>query len=454
MFENLTNRLSCTLRNISNRGRLTEENIKKTLREVRMALLEADVALPVVHKFINHIKINSIGHKINKSLTPGQEFIKIVKNELITSMGTTHIELNLSTQLPAIILVVGLQGVGKTTSIAKLGKLLKEKNNKKVLVVSIDIYRPAAIKQLEILAKNAGIDFFPSKITETPIDIINNALQYSKLKFYDILIIDTAGRLHINKIMMHEIKQIHTIINPIETLFIVDAMTGQDAANTAREFNKILPLTGIILTKVDSDTRGGAALSISYITGKPIKFIGVGEKIDTLEKFYPERIASRILGMGDILSLIDDIEKKVDHTLAKKLTNKLKKGNDFNLNDFLDQLKQMRNMGGISNVLKKLPTANLIQNKIKLPINDKILIHMEAIINSMTLKERIKPEIIKGSRKRRIAMGSGLKVQDVNRLLKQFYEMQRIIKKIKKGGISKIINNIQNIIQPNSSNYQ
>ncbi|SUP85666.1 signal recognition particle protein [Yersinia pseudotuberculosis] len=346
MFENLTDRLSRTLRNISGRGRLTEENIKETLREVRMALLEADVALPVVRDFINRVKERAVGHEVNKSLTPGQEFVKIVKNELISAMGEVNNELNLAAQPPAVVLMAGLQGAGKTTSVAKLGKFLKEKQKKKVLVVSADVYRPAAIKQLETLAQGVGIDFFPSDAQEKPIDIVNRALQQAKLKFYDVLIVDTAGRLHVDEAMMDEIKQVHAAIKPVETLFVVDAMTGQDAANTAKAFNEALPLTGVVLTKVDGDARGGAALSIRHITGKPIKFLGVGEKSDALEPFHPDRIASRILGMGDVLSLIEDIESKVDRVQAEKLATKLKKGDGFDLNDFLDQLKQMRNMGG------------------------------------------------------------------------------------------------------------
>ncbi len=439
MFDNLTDRLSRTLRNISGRGRLTEDNIKETLREVRMALLEADVALLVVRDFIQSVKESAVGQNVNKSLTPGQEFIKIVKNELIRAMGEDNSVLNLSVQPPAVILMVGLQGVGKTTTVAKLGKLLKEKQNKKVLVVSADIYRPAAIKQLETLTQTIDIDFFPSTSSEKPVEIATNALQHAKLKFYDVLIIDTAGRMHVNAYMMEEIHAIDRAINPIETLFIVDAMTGQDAANAAKSFNKTLPLTGVILTKIDSDARGGAALSIRHITGKPIKFLGIGEKIDGLEPFYPDRIASRILGMGDVLSLIEQIERKVDREKVEKLAHKLKKGNSFDLNDFLEQLKQMRNMGGIASMLSKIPCISQVPNVVKSQMDDKVLIRMEAIINSMSSKERQKPEIIKGSRKRRIATGSGTQVKDVNRILKQFDDMQRMIKKIKKGGLAKIM---------------
>ncbi|MFB6435020.1 MAG: signal recognition particle protein [Candidatus Malihini olakiniferum] len=443
MFDNLTDRLSQTLRNISGLGRLTEDNIKDTLREVRMALLEADVALPVVRDFINRVKERAIGHEVNKSLTPGQKFIKIVKKELIAEMGETNESLNLAAQPPVVVLMAGLQGSGKTTSLGKIAKFLREKHKKKVLVVSADVYRPAAIKQVETLAQTVEVDFFPSEVHEKPLDIVNCALQHAKLKFYDVLLVDTAGRLHVDESMMDEIKQVHAAIKPVETLFVVDAMTGQDAANTAKAFNEALPLTGVILTKSDGDARGGAALSIRYITGKPIKFLGVGEKIEALEPFYPERIASRILGMGDMLSLIEDIEHKVDRTQAEKLTNKLKKDDSFDLTDFLDQLKQMRKMGGIASMMSKIPGIGSLPDKVKSQMDDKVLVYMEAIINSMTQQERAKPEIIKGSRKRRIAMGSGMQVQDVNRLLKQFDDIQRMMKKIKNSGMAKMMRSMK-----------
>ncbi|VAX76448.1 Signal recognition particle protein [Serratia symbiotica] len=443
MFENLTDRLSRTLRNISGRGRLTEENIKETLREVRIALLEADVALKVVHDFVNRVKETAVGHEVNKSLTPGQEFVKIVKKELIAQMGGVNNALNLATQPPAVLLMVGLQGAGKTTSAAKFGKFLKEKYKKKVLLVSADVYRPAALKQLEVLATSAGIDCFPADAIGKPLDIVNQALKQAKLKFYDALIVDTAGFLHIDKEMMSEIKQVHAAINPIETLFVVDAMTGQDAANIAKVFHEALPLTGIVLTKVDGDARGGAALSIRQVTGKPIKFLGMGEKTEALEPFHPDRVASRILGMGDMLSLIEDIETQGNHEQAKKLANKVKKGDKFDLTDFLEQLKQMRKMGGMASILTKLPGVGQLPENVKWQMEDKFFIRMEAIINSMTVKERAKPEIIKGSRKRRIALGSGVQVQDVNRLLKKFDEMQRMIKKLKKGGIVKMMHTMK-----------
>ncbi|WP_241607956.1 signal recognition particle protein [Rosenbergiella epipactidis] len=448
MFDNLTDRLSQTLRNISGRGRLTEENIKETLREVRMALLEADVALPVVRDFIARVKESAVGHDVNKSLTPGQEFIKIVRDELVAAMGAENNELNLAAQPPAVILMAGLQGAGKTTSVGKLGKFLREKQKKKVLVVSADVYRPAAIRQLETLAEQVNIDFFPSDVSQKPVDIVNHALKEAKLKFYDVLIVDTAGRLHVDEAMMDEIKDVHAALNPVETLFVVDAMTGQDAANTAKAFNEALPLTGVVLTKVDGDARGGAALSIRHITGKPIKFMGVGEKTEALDPFYPDRIASRILGMGDMLSLIEDIESKVDHKEAEKLAKKLKSGDGFDLDDFLQQLKQMRNMGGLTSLMGKLPGMGQLPDNMKSQMDDKVLVRMEAIINSMTRQERSKPEIIKGSRKRRIATGCGLQVQDVNRLLKQFDDMQRMMKKMKKGGMAKMMRGMKGMMPP------
>ncbi|RKS84466.1 signal recognition particle subunit FFH/SRP54 (srp54) [Orbus hercynius] len=446
MFENLTDRLSQTLRNISGRGRLTEDNIKEALRDVRMALLEADVALPVVRDFINQVKEKAVGLDVNKSLTPGQEFIKIVQHELTLAMGEQNSTLNLATQPPAVMLMAGLQGAGKTTSVAKLAKFLKEKHKKKVLVVSADVYRPAAIKQLETLANAIDVEFFPSDINQKPIDIVNKAISHAKLQFFDVLIVDTAGRLHVDSDMMGEIKLLHQAINPIETLFVVDAMTGQDAANTAKAFNDALPLTGVVLTKVDGDARGGAALSIRSITGKPIKFLGMGEKTDALEPFYPDRIASRILGMGDVLSLIEEMESKVDREKAERMAKKIKKGDKFDFNDFQEQLKQMRNMGGMSAMLAKLPGAGQLPEHIKAQMDDKVTVKMEAMINSMTFKERLNPEIIKGSRKRRIAQGSGTQVQDVNKLLKQFDDMQRMMKKMKGGGMMKMMRGMKGMM--------
>ncbi|TEW55637.1 signal recognition particle protein [Psychromonas sp. RZ22] len=447
MFENLTDRLSKSLKNISGKGRITEDNIKGTLREVRMALLEADVALPVVRDFIKAIKKRSIGQEVAKSLNPGQAFIKVVQNELELAMGEVNENLNLATQPPAVLLMAGLQGAGKTTSVAKLSLLLKNKEKKSVLVVSADIYRPAAIKQLETLAAEVDVEFFPSDISQNPIDIANAAIAHAKKKFIDVVIVDTAGRLHVDGEMMDEIKDLHQAINPVETLFVVDAMTGQDAANTAQAFNEALPLTGVILTKADGDARGGAALSIRHITGKPIKFIGMGEKIDALEPFYPDRIASRILGMGDVLSLIEELENKVDKKKAEKLAKKVQKGKGFDLEDFREQLVQMKSMGGMMGMMDKLPGMTNVPDAMKNQVNDKATNQMEAIINSMNKKERAKPEIIKGGRKRRIAAGSGTQIQDVNRLLKQFTQMQKMMKKMSgKGGMRKMMGGMQGMM--------
>lgn len=449
MFENLSERLSKTLRNITGKGRLTEDNIKDTLREVRMALLEADVALPVVREFINKVKERAIGEEVNKSLTPGQEFLKIVRTELEGAMGEANESLNLATQPPAVILMAGLQGAGKTTSVGKLAKFLRERHKKKVLVVSADVYRPAAIKQLETLAKAINIDFYPSETQQSPITIAENALAHAKLNFYDVLIVDTAGRLHVDSEMMQEIQQIHTALNPVETLFTVDAMTGQDAANTAKSFNESLPLTGVILTKVDGDARGGAALSIRQITGKPIKFLGVGEKTDALEPFHPDRVASRILGMGDVLSLIEDLERNVDKEKAEKMAKKFKDGDNFTLEDFREQLLEMKKMGGMMSMLEKLPGAKNLPEHIKGQVDDKMFARMEAMINSMTPKERCQPDIIKGSRKRRITQGSGTQVQELNRMLKQFDDMQRMMKKMRKSGMAKMMRGMKGMMGGN-----
>ncbi|WP_284443070.1 signal recognition particle protein [Buchnera aphidicola] len=447
MFENLTQRLSNSLKKIINKGRLTEENIKDTIREVRKALLEADVTLSVIKKFIENVKNKSIGKQINKSLTPGQEFIKIVKHELILAMGEKNNSLNLSIKPPAIILVVGLQGSGKTTSLAKLGKWIKDKYKKKILIISTDIYRAAAITQLQILSQQIEVDFFVPSENQEPIEITKKAIKYAKLKLYDILLIDTAGRLHIDKKMMDEIQQIQNLSQPIETLLVVDSMMGQDAINMAKIFNDHLLISGIILTKTDGDSRSGIALSMRYITGKPIKFIGTGEKITSLEAFYPERIVDRILGMNDIISLIEDIEEKIDQSQLQKLTKNLKKGHDFNLNDFLEQIKQMKKIGGLSYFIDKFSINHQLSNNISLLNTDKNTLNKaEAMICSMTPKERKKPMIIKGSRKRRIALGSGTKIQDVNKLLKNFDDIRRIMKKIKTDGITKVMRGIKNIL--------
>ena len=449
MFDNLSERLSKTLKNISGRGRLTEDNIKETLREVRMALLEADVALPVIREFIAKVKERAVGTDVSKSLSPGQVFVKIVQKELEAAMGDVNEGLDLRAAPPAVVLMAGLQGAGKTTSVAKLAKFLTEREKKKVLVVSVDVYRPAAIKQLETLANEINVGFFPSDISQKPIDIATAAIDHAKKNFFDVLIVDTAGRLHVDEAMMGEIQQLHAAINPVETLFTVDAMTGQDAANTAKAFNDALPLTGIILTKTDGDARGGAALSIRHITGKPIKFMGVGEKIEALEPFHPDRIASRILGMGDVLSLVEEIEQKVDRKQAEKLAKKVKSGKGFDLEDFRDQLVQMKNMGGMMGMMDKLPGMGNMSAKIKDQMDDKITIQMEAIINSMTPGERERPDVIKGSRKRRIAAGSGTQIQDVNKLLKQFTQMQKMMKKMSgKGGMKKMMRSMQGMMPP------
>ncbi len=449
MFENLSDRLTKTLKNISGRGRLTDDNIKDTLREVRMALLEADVALPVIREFIAKVKESAVGQDVSKSLTPGQVFVKIVQKELEAAMGDVNEALDLKAVPPAVVLMAGLQGAGKTTSVAKLAKFLTEREKKKVLVVSADVYRPAAIKQLETLAEEINVGFFPSDIKQKPIDIANAAIEHAKKNFFDVLIVDTAGRLHIDGDMMAEIQDLHAAINPIETLFTVDAMTGQDAANTAKAFNDALPLTGIILTKTDGDARGGAALSIRHITGKPIKFMGVGEKIEALEPFHPDRIASRILGMGDVLSLIEEVEQKVDRKQAEKLAKKVKSGKGFDLEDFRDQLVQMKSMGGMMGLMDKLPGMGNMSEQVKGQMDDKVTVRMEAMINSMTPAERQRPDIIKGSRKRRIAAGSGTQIQDVNKLLKQFTQMQKMMKKMSgKGGMQKMMRSMKGMMPP------
>lgn len=443
MFDNLSDRLAQTLRHVTGKARLSEDNIKDTLREVRMALLEADVALPVVKDFVNAVRDRAVGTEVSRSLSPGQAFIKIVQAELESLMGEANEDLALNAAPPAVVLMAGLQGVGKTTTVGKLARFLKERKKKSVMVVSADVYRPAAIKQLETLANEVGVTFFPSDISQKPQDIALAAIKEAKLKFIDVVLVDTAGRLAIDSEMMAEIAELHAAINPIETLFVVDAMTGQDAANTAKAFNDALPLTGVVLTKVDGDARGGAALSVRAITGKPIKFLGMGEKSDALEPFHPDRIASRILGMGDVLSLIEQAEQTIDKEKAEKLTKKLKKGKGFDLEDFRDQLQQMNKMGGMGGMLEKMPNMggmNLSQMTGAQGAAEKQFKQMESIINSMTPAERREPEIISGSRRRRIAMGSGTQVQDVGRLIKQHKQMQKMMKKFStKGGMSKIM---------------
>lgn len=439
MFETLSERLTGVLKRLKGQGRLTEENIKDTLREVRMALLEADVALPVVREFIERVRARAIGQEVMQSLTPGQALVKIVYEELVAVMGEACDELNLRAQPPAVVLMAGLQGSGKTTTVAKLARWLNERKKKSVLVASCDVYRPAAIDQLKTLANEVGAMFFPSDPTQEPVAIARSAVDQARRQFVDVVIIDTAGRLHVDAEMMDEIKRLHAALDPIETLFVVDSMTGQDAANTAKAFHEALPLTGVILTKTDGDARGGAALSIRHITGKPIKFLGIGEKTAALEPFHPDRLASRILGMGDVLSLVEEAERKIDRDKAAKLAEKIKKGKGFDLEDFRDQLHQMMNMGGIAGLLDKLPGMSEVPDAVKSQVNDREVRRMVAIINSMTPQERCFPDIIKGSRRRRIAAGSGTEVQDVNRLLKQFTQMQKVMKRMSKGGFAKML---------------
>jgi len=434
MFDSLSERLSKTLKNLRGQGRLTEDNIKDALRDVRMALLEADVALPVVKDFIGQVRERAVGQEVMQSLTPGQALIKVVNDELVSLMGAANEALNLKATPPAVILMAGLQGAGKTTSVAKLARFLKERHKSKVLVVSVDVYRPAAIKQLATLADELDVAHFPTDPQLSPAVIAEAALEQARKQFFDVLIVDTAGRLHIDADMMTEIQGLHQALSPVETLFVVDSMTGQDAANTARAFDEALPLTGVILTKTDGDARGGAALSIRQITGKPIKFLGVGEKSDALEAFHPDRLASRILGMGDVMSLIEQAEQQIDHDKAQKLAQKLKKGKGFDLEDFREQLKQMQNMGGLSSLVDKLPGMPNLPAAAKNQMDDRELVKLGAIIDSMTQKERQFPNIIKGSRKKRIAAGSGTQVQDINKLLKQFTQMQKMMKRMGKGG--------------------
>ncbi len=439
MFDSLTERLSGALRKISGKGTLTDNNIQDALREVRRALLEADVALPVVKGFIESVRQRAVGQEVKQSLSPTQTFIKIVQSELEAVMGAANEELNLRAQPPAIVLMAGLQGAGKTTTVAKLSHWLKNKPKKSVMVVSADVYRPAAIKQLETLAAEVGVEFFPSDLSQSPEAIVTAALKEAKKKFVDVLIVDTAGRLAVDEEMMAEISRLHQVLNPVETLFVVDAMTGQDAANTAKAFNDALPLTGVILTKADGDARGGAALSVRQITGKPIKFIGMGEKIDALEPFYPDRVASRILGMGDLLSLIEEVERKVDKEKAERIASKIKKGKGFDLEDFKEQIKQMQNMGGMASIMDKMPGMGGLPAGASKMVDDSLFSKMEAIINSMTMKERVNPDILNGSRKRRITVGSGTQLQDLNRLLKQHKQMQKVMKKMKGGGMANMM---------------
>ncbi|MDX9741197.1 MAG: signal recognition particle protein [Gammaproteobacteria bacterium] len=440
MLDNLTTKLARVVKTLRGQARLSEENIADMLREVRMALLEADVALPVVKDFIARVKEKAVGQEVIGSLTPGQALVGVVHRELTELMGGAKAELNLATQPPAIILMSGLQGAGKTTTTAKLGKWLKERHKKKVLVVSCDVYRPAAIEQLKTVAAQAGIDFFPSAAGQKPAEIAAAALDHAKRHFHDVLFVDTAGRLAIDEAMMAEIRELHAQLKPIETLFVVDAMLGQDAVNTAKAFNEALPLTGVILTKLDGDARGGAALSVRHVTGKPLKFAGVGEKLTGIEEFHPERMASRILGMGDILGLVEEAQRGVDQDKAQEFVKKMKSGKGFDLNDFKEQIGQMRKMGGMGALLEKMPAqfAQMAQQAGG-QVEDKAIRRIEGIINSMTPGERSKPELIKASRKRRIATGAGVQVQEVNRLLNQFEQTQKMMKQFSKGGMAKMM---------------
>lgn len=447
MMDNLTSRLSGVIKTLRGHARLTEDNIKDAMREVRMALLEADVALPVVKAFVNQVKERAAGQDVVGSLTPGQAVVGVVNEELIKLMGEKNDALNLAAVPPAIVLMAGLQGAGKTTTTGKLAKLLKETQKKKILLVSCDVYRPAAIDQLQTLATQVDVDWFPSDPSQKPVEIARAALDHAKRHFHDVLIVDTAGRLAIDEAMMAEIKALHAALNPIETLFVVDAMQGQDAVNTAQAFNEALPLTGVILTKLDGDSRGGAALSVRHVTGKPIKFIGVGEKLTGLEPFHPERMASRILGMGDVLSLIEDVQKGIDQDEAVKMAKKLKAGKGFDLEDFKSQIQQMKKMGGMASLMEKMPgQIGQMAKGIEGAQADKSVARIEGIINSMTPEERRKPELLKASRKRRIATGSGVSVQEVNRLLKQFEETQKMMKQFSKGGMAKLMRGMKGMM--------
>ncbi|MDO3382309.1 signal recognition particle protein [Gilvimarinus algae] len=439
MFDNLQDRLAGTFKKITGKARLTDDNIQATLREVRKALLEADVALPVVKDFVGRVRSRALGTQVGKALNPGQQFLRIVESELVAVMGEANESLNLAARPPAVILMAGLQGAGKTTSVAKLAKFLTEREKKKVLVVSADVYRPAAIAQLQTLAGEIGVECFPSSADDKPTAIANAAIDHAKRQFFDVLLIDTAGRLHVDEALMEEIRELHRVADPVETLFVIDAMIGQDAVNTAQAFNEALPLTGVILTKADGDARGGAALSVRQVTGKPIKFLGMGEKVDALEPFHPDRIASRILGMGDIMSLIEEAERKIDKAKAEKLVKKVSKGKRFDLEDLRDQLQQMQDMGGLTGLMDKLPGMGNMGQMVQQADMGKQFKVMEALINSMTPWERQNPDNLTSSRKRRITQGSGTQIQDLNRLLKQHKQMEKMMKKMKGGGMAKMM---------------
>jgi len=445
MFDTLTNRLAGVLKTLRGEARLTESNVQEAMREVRMALLEADVALPVVRDFVARVREKALGQDVLSSLTPGQAVVGVVHRELVALMGSESAALDLAVQPPAIILLAGLQGSGKTTSSGKLARLLKEQMRKKVLLASTDVYRPAAIDQLRTLAQQVGTDFFEAQTGQSPVAIAQGAAAHARTHYHDVLIVDTAGRLTIDQQMMDEIRALHAALSPIETLFVVDSMQGQDAVNTAKAFAEALPLTGVILTKLDGDARGGAALSVRQITGKPIKFAGVGEKLSGLEPFHPDRMASRILGMGDVLSLVEEAQRTVDRDQAEKLAKKVKSGKGFDLEDFKAQIGQMRKMGGVSSLMDKLP-AQFAQAAQGTQMDEKSISRIEGIINSMTPQERTKPELIKASRKRRIATGAGVSVQEVNRLLNQFEQAQKLMKMMAKGGMAKMMRNMRGML--------
>lgn len=446
MFDSLSQRLSSTIQRLRGRARLTEENIREAVREVRVALLEADVALPVVQALIQRIKVRAVGQDVMKSLTPGQALIRVVRDELTAVMGSQSAELNFNVPAPAVILMAGLQGAGKTTTVGKLAKLLKTRHKKKVMVVSADVYRPAAIEQLKTLAEQTGVLFFPSEPSQKPVDIVQAAIADAKKSFVDVLLVDTAGRLAVDEAMMDEIRALHAAVAPVETLFVVDSMTGQDAANTAKAFSEALPLTGVVLTKTDGDARGGAALSVRYITGRPIKFIGTSEKMDGLDVFHPDRVASRILDMGDVLSLVEQVERDVDQEKAAKLVEKMSSGRRFDLNDMRDQLEQMQKMGGIHALMDKLPGMASLPEQVKSQVGGKEVPRMIAIINSMTRKERRNPSLLNGSRRARIAAGSGTTPAQVNLLLKQYQNMEKMMSKLSSGGIRGALRGIKQMM--------
>ena len=447
MFETLTQRLGATMDRLRGRGRLTEENIRESLREVRVALLEADVALPVVQALIERVKVRAVGQEVLKSLTPGQALVKVVRDELTALMGSANAALDLAATPPAVVLMAGLQGAGKTTTAAKLARFLKERSKKKVLVVSCDVYRPAAIEQLRVLAEQVEVGFVSAAAGAKPADIARAALAQARREVADVLIVDTAGRLAIDAAMMDEIKALHAALQPVETLFVVDAMTGQDAAVTAKAFAEALPLTGVVLTKTDGDARGGAALSVRYVTGRPIKFLGAGEKTDALEPFHPDRLAQRILGMGDVLSLVEEVERKVDQDKAQQLAMKVAKGKRFDLNDMKDQLEQMLKMGGLAGLMDKLPGVSGLPDSVKSKVNDREVQRMIAVIDSMTRKERRHPDLLNGSRRARVARGSGTQPADVNRLLKQYQQMEKMMSKISRGGIKGMMRQMQGALR-------